>query len=197
MLHTLLPAIVLLLSIFATTAAIAQDQPRNNLYLEVGGNGLFSSVNYERQLTATPGLQVRVGVGIYIERGFYLTVPVGINYLFPLRDKRSFIDAGLGATWAFAEGRLFTNNKALTDERIFNFVPSVGYRRHAAKNLMWKISVTPIINDSAFTPWAGISLGKRFLASIVLYNFHPWHCFELCHGYFHKYFRAFPYLSRH
>ncbi|GAB3167256.1 hypothetical protein [Telluribacter humicola] len=154
-----LPAALLLA--VGTSAAIAQEQPRNNLYFELGGNGLFSSINYERQLTTTPGLQVRAGVGFYSEKGLYLTVPVGINYLFPLNDKRSFVDAGLGATWAIDEGRLSTKDRAST-ESFFNIIPSVGYRRHAANNLMWRISVGPVINNTAFTPWAGVSIGKRF-----------------------------------
>ncbi len=59
---------------------------RNDIYVEAGGNGLFSSVNYERQLTKQPGLGFRLGVGFYSENAFYLTIPVGINYLFKLQN---------------------------------------------------------------------------------------------------------------
>jgi hypothetical protein len=31
-----------------------QNFNRNDIYLEAGGNGLFASVNYERQLTKQP-----------------------------------------------------------------------------------------------------------------------------------------------
>ena len=71
---------------------------KNDIYLEAGGNGFFASVNYERQLTRQPGLGVRLGVGFYTENAFYLTIPVGINYLFKLNSDKSFIDAGLGVT---------------------------------------------------------------------------------------------------
>lgn len=67
---------------------------KNDIYLEAGGNGLFGSVNYERQLTKEPGLGARIGAGFYTENAFYLTIPVGINYLFALKSDRSFIDAG-------------------------------------------------------------------------------------------------------
>ena len=69
---------------------------RSNLYIEAGGNGLWGSVNYERQLTRQPGLGLRIGVGFYTENAFYLTIPAGINYLFPLKNHTSFIDAGFG-----------------------------------------------------------------------------------------------------
>jgi len=57
---------------------------------------LFGSVNYERQLTKEAGLGCRIGLSFYTENGFYATIPVGINYLFELKRKRLFIDAGLG-----------------------------------------------------------------------------------------------------
>ncbi|GEM_PF-5090725 len=46
---------------------------RNDIYLEAGGNGLFASINYERQLTKQPGLGFRLDVGFYSENAFYLT----------------------------------------------------------------------------------------------------------------------------
>ena len=38
---------------------------RKDIYLKAGGNGLFASVNYERQLTKQPGPGYRFGVGFY------------------------------------------------------------------------------------------------------------------------------------
>ena len=142
---------------------LAQDAfKRNDFYLEAGGNGLFASVNYERQLTKEPGVGVRVGVGFYTENAFYLTIPVGINYLFPVKNHRSFIDAGLGLTWARIDGKLFGSDKYSNGEHFVNFIPSIGYRKHTTKDVMWRFSITPVINNDAFTPWLGISIGKRF-----------------------------------
>jgi hypothetical protein len=135
---------------------------KNDIYLEAGGNGLFASVNYERQLTKQPGLGVRFGVGFYTENAFYLTIPVGISYLFKLNSDKSFIDAGLGVTWTRIDGNLFGESKNSNGDSFVNFIPSVGYRRHTTQNLMWRISVTPVINESGFVPWLGLSIGKRF-----------------------------------
>lgn len=135
---------------------------RNDIYLEAGGSGLFASVNYERQLTKQPGIGFRLGIGFYSENAFYLTVPLGINYLFPLKNKQSFIDAGLGATWTRIDGKLFGESKNTNGEHFVNFVPSIGYRRHTARNVMWRISLTPIANKFGFVPWMGFAIGKRF-----------------------------------
>lgn len=135
---------------------------RNDIYLEAGGNGLFASVNYERQLTKEPGFGFRIGVGFYTENAFFLTLPVGINHLFKLNNNKSFIDAGLGLTWTRIDGKLFGDSRNLNGDNFVNFLPSVGYRRHSPKNLMWRISLTPIANKYGFVPWIGFSLGKRF-----------------------------------
>ena len=135
---------------------------KNTIYLEAGGNGLWGSVNYERQLTKEPGLGVRLGVGFYTESSFYLTIPAGTNYLFPLKNRTSFIDACLGVTWARINGKLFGSDKYSNGEHFVNFIPSIGYRIHTKKDVMWRFSITPVANNDAFTPWIGISLGKRF-----------------------------------
>ena len=147
---------------FITSSFGQNTFKKNDIYLEAGGNGLFASVNYERQLTKQPGLGVRLGVGFYTENAFYLTIPVGINYLFKLNSDKSFIDAGLGVTWTRIDGNLFGESENSNGDSFVNFIPSVGYRRHTTKDLMWRISVTPVINNNGFVPWLGLSIGKRF-----------------------------------
>jgi hypothetical protein len=135
---------------------------KNDIYLEAGGNGLFASINYERQITKQPGLGLRLGLGLYTENAFYLTVPVGINYLFKLKNNKSFFDAGLGATWSRINGNLFSEAKNPNGDHFVNFVPSIGYRRHTSKDVMWRINVTPIANKYDLVPWLGLTIGKRF-----------------------------------
>lgn len=156
---TLLVFSLLLLSLGVSAQSSIK---KNSVYLEAGGNGLFGSVNYERQLTNKPGLGIRAGVGFYSENAFYLTLPVGLNYLFPLGKKQSFIDAGLGVTWSKVDGKLFTDSKTSTVSSFVNFIPSIGYRKYNTSNLMWRVSISPVINKYTFFPWAGISIGKSF-----------------------------------
>lgn len=155
-------SLFLIMSLSATCIFAQSTFKRNDIYLEAGGNGLFGSVNYERQLTKQPGLGLRLGIGFYSEDAFYLTVPVGINYLFNLKNQRSFIEAGLGATWTRIDGNLFGDADNSNGSHFVNFVPSVGFRRHTSHNLMWRINITPVANKYGFVPWLGISVGKRF-----------------------------------
>jgi hypothetical protein len=103
-------------------------------------------------------------MGFYSENAFFLTIPIGINYLFKLKNEKSFIDAGLGATWTRIDGNqfnLFSDDSSYGDNFV-NFIPSIGYRRHTVKDLMWRISLTPIANKYGKVPWLGLSIGKRF-----------------------------------
>jgi hypothetical protein len=153
---------LIVIVIFSTHSFAQSTFKKNSIYIEAGGNGLFGSVNYERQLTKQPGLGVRFGLGFYTENAFYLTIPVGINYLFELKNNKSFIDAGLGVTFTRIDGDVFGEPNNQNGDNFGNFIPSIGYRQHTAKNVMWRISLTPIINNYGFVPWLGLSIGKQF-----------------------------------
>ncbi len=155
-------SLLIILAAFSTHSFSQSTFKKNSIYLEAGGNGLFGSVNYERQLTKEPGLGIRLGVGFYTEYAFYLTIPVGINYLFELKKDRSFIDAGLGVTFTRIDGELFGESNNPNGDNDNHFIPSIGYRQHTAKNVMWRISLSPIINNYGFVPWLGLSIGKQF-----------------------------------
>lgn len=135
---------------------------RNDVYLQAGGNGLFGSVNYERQLAKEPGFGLRVGLGFLPQEGSDLIVPVGVNYLFEFKNDGGFFEAGLGATWTSTPPILMGNSKGIEGNSFVSFVPSVGYRYHTSRNVMWRINLTPIINKYSAFPWLGLSLGKRF-----------------------------------
>lgn len=144
-------------------SANAQVQPsfrRNDIYLEAFGAGLFGSLNYERQLSKMPGLGLRIGVGFYSENNFYLTIPVGLHYLFPLHRPGSFIDVGIAYTQAFGDGKVFADKEQR--DKFNSTIPSIGYRIHTRKDMMCRFSFTPVINYSGFHPSLGLSLGKRF-----------------------------------
>ena len=157
------PVFFTFILLFLSAIAFSQAGSKSNyIYLEAGGPGLFGSINYERQFSKEPGFGLRAGLGFYTEKAFYMTVPVGINYLFPLKNKISFIDAGIGITWAKIDGRVFSKENNNIGNNFTNVIPSIYYRRHAKNNLMWKAGFTPVFNKNATTPWAGIAIGKGF-----------------------------------
>ena len=154
--------LVIIIATFSVHSVGQTTFKKNSIYLEAAGNGIFASVNYERQLTKEPGLGVRVGVGFYTDYAFYLTIPFGINYLFELKKNKSFIDAGVGVTFARIDGDLSGSSENPNGDHFGNFIPSLGYRHHTEKNLLWRISLTPVINNYGLVPWLGISIGKQF-----------------------------------
>lgn len=146
-------------TLFTVSVGLAQ---KNTLYAEAGGNAFFGSLNYERQLTKHPVLLVRAGIGLYVEGLTYLTTPVGVDYLFRLSGKPAFLDVGMGATWSHTRKSRAGIDKGKFSDDFISYIPSVSYRVHTARGLMWRIGLTPVINRFTFVPWAGFSVGKRF-----------------------------------
>lgn len=138
----------------------------NTVYFELGGNGLFTSINYERQLLKKTRINFHIGTGIYGVQPAYLTIPFGINYLFKLNNTNSYIDLGFGATYSKADVALYAivehKNPNYKNTNYWNYIPSVGYRKLTKKNLMYRFSLTPVINHNDFLPFLGFSIGKSF-----------------------------------
>jgi hypothetical protein len=138
-----------------STAVVAQNRsPKNDLYLELGGNGIVASVNYERQLTKEPGWGIRLGAGMVPMIG--ASFPAGLQYLLKTKNERCFFDLGMGITY------VLKGFKSSSEMEQLNYIPSFGYRRYSKKNTLFRISFTPIINRSFIYPSVGLSFGKRF-----------------------------------
>jgi hypothetical protein len=155
-----------ILTFVLSTSVFGQETfKKNDIYIEFLGNGIYASLNYERQLTSKPGLGLRTGVGYFSgDQEFRVSIPIGINYLFTLKNNKSFLDAGLGGTWSGAAGlkKDVATGERDYSEHIWSIVPSLGYRRHTKGNWMWRTSFTPILNKYRVLPYFGISIGMRF-----------------------------------
>ena len=137
---------------------------KNTVYAEFGGNGIDWSANYERQLGKRPGLGVRAGVGYASStEEFRICVPIGVNYLFDISHQRSFIETGLGVTWAEENiwKTSFQGPSSTTYEA--GFFPSAGYRHQTPYGLMWRIDYTPFFTRHRVDPlFIGLSAGWSF-----------------------------------
>ena len=153
--------------IVITMTAMGQDlSKKNEIFLELGGNGLVGSVNYARQLTKNPGLELRVGLGAYGADQTFLTIPVSLNYLIGLGGKHSFLNAGVGATYTKADVTFgvrpeYTEGYVPRRNTPINFVGNLGYRYYTSKNFSWKINFSPVINRHGFFPVFGLGFGRR------------------------------------
>ncbi|RZJ74281.1 MAG: hypothetical protein EOO45_09010 [Flavobacterium sp.] len=160
---------LILIITFCSYTAFGQDlNKKNDVFIELLGNGLLGSVNYSRQLTEKPMLEIRAGLGAYgSDPKTYLTIPVSVNYLLNIGSKHTFLFAGLGTTYTEADVRMgliidYTEEFRNTRSAAVNFVPSIGYLRYTTKDFSWRISFTPVINTHGFLPSFGLGLGKRF-----------------------------------
>lgn len=153
---------LLLFLLTASTGLSAQKSfKKNNAYIEVLGNGLALSVNYERQLSDKPGPGLFLGIGL---GGNKPVIPFGIKYLFGLKNNKSFIEAGAGVT--LAEAGIWKDDLPATVNRYAytpGFIPCLGYRHHTSYGLMWRINYTPAFSRYRNIPaFFGVSAGWQF-----------------------------------
>ncbi|MEM9835292.1 MAG: hypothetical protein AAF828_02240 [Bacteroidota bacterium] len=149
------------------------DQSFNKaVYLELGGNGILYSLNYDMRLQRgrQDGIGFKVGIGglsvnADTDSGSgnagYLAVPATFNYL--LGRKRHALEMGVGATFFYvsAEGD-FGDNGEFVDGHGAALLPhyNFGYRYQALNDgFTFRLTYTPFIGVS---PFVGISFGFNF-----------------------------------
>ena len=180
---------MLILFIFPVCSVVLQAQnvlskypetkPRQNLYVELGGNGLAFTAVYESRLRkAADGMGVKFGLGGYTsDYEKVITLPVGFNWLLT-KDNKHFFEMGVGATflhydtndiWGWPGGTVDPYplsiaglNVTKKNSVISNF--TMGYRRQPADGgIMWGVSVNPHLNNNGFWPvWFGFKFGYSF-----------------------------------
>jgi hypothetical protein len=141
----------------------------NAVYVELGGNGITYSLNYERFLT--PDLSARVGLGYFAVGDAALagasasltTVPVMLNYLGIGRyNHRLELGVGLvvlhmssqvidGFGSDFGSGTLVAGTGCIA----YRYAPLHG-------GFNFKAGLTPIVASFGVFPSAGVSLGALF-----------------------------------
>lgn len=154
--------IVLTVAAVAICAQLAAQTnfKKNTAYAEILGNGLVLSVNYERQLGDKPGFGIHAGIGLGVD---FPAIPLGVNYLWNLKNQRSFLEAGFGIT--LAKAGIYTNklDAAVRDNLTPGYIPSIGYRHHTRYGLLWKLIFSPAFSKYRnLIPYGGFSLGWRF-----------------------------------
>ena len=164
-----------LVKALSVSAQEGSDYIRKSVYLELLGNGLAYSVNYDMRFKKNQqdGLGFRIGAGGFSITGYdsdgvevkgsLLTFPIELNYL--IGKKRSALETGIGVSPLFLGAKI-----EVDDEKIggtgsgANVFLNLGYRfQPLKKGFTARINWTPIINSGGFIPaWFGISLGYSF-----------------------------------
>ncbi len=137
--------------LLAATASFAQAPPepvrRNTFFLELGGNGMFYSLNYDRILLNRDNWKLSGRVGaMYLpplnERNRHMVGgPVEISYL---RGRgRHFLELGLGGTVIYDTYAL--SNSRVNDLAVMA-VARIGYRHQKPEGgFFYKVGFTPLL----------------------------------------------------
>jgi len=168
--------IVFLLFIFKNI--LAQDTliTKNSMYVEIGGNCFFLSINYEREIISN--LNARAGFGILpwvlpyapssksneidIAGGIITIFVFTANYFIKLDQYSSHaLEIGLGFDHAFKD--IFNSKPSSTTFPVF----ALGYRYSpCGGGTVIRVTYTPIWTDDGYqrriVSWFGISAGTRF-----------------------------------
>ena len=140
-----------------TPMGVETEFKKHSIYLELLGNGLSYSINYERLLK--PGLSLRMGAGYFPELDDFFTntrhisLPILLNSLIDINRTTQF-EAGLGTTFLF-----------LNPNENFYITSSFGIKSVDPKTgKFFKVSLTPFTNNITKRIYfsGGLSLGKTF-----------------------------------
>jgi hypothetical protein len=162
-------------SVGTPRAPATQDAP-NSIYLELLGNGVAWSINYDRFLT--PDLGFRIGFGYFgigtgpagqnqdnIISESLTAVPATLNYFIGSHDNRgrlgsSKLELGIGIVYIHVTASFFGIGGAAST---IGGTGTVGYRYQASDGgFVFRIGFTPIYVMSTFIASGGLSLGVAF-----------------------------------
>lgn len=153
----------------------------NAIVLDIGGNGLAYSINYERTLSSS--FHLRAGVSfwkmheIQTEKSLLvMAYPISINHLINLSHQKHFIETGVGIMNLITTGDL-VEYKGITNYYMNPFA-NLGYRYLPAKNRMvYRAGLSPFLGtksltnptEQGFQPtgskvqlWGYVGIGFRF-----------------------------------
>src|SRR5215510_8051185 len=129
-----------------------QAQANKSVFLEVGGNGVGFSLNFDSRFTKSEkGFGYRVGIGLVpgvneypINNSTAVIIPVGLNYL--TGKTPNYLEAGIGATYVSAKVGVFESDKQKA--KGVGFIPSLGYRyAKTGKGFQGRLFLSPVIGS--------------------------------------------------
>lgn len=134
----------------------------NNWFVELGGAGLFYSINYEKVLYRSDawGAVGRIGLGynpadytllnkIYLDKNTFMS-PFTASFTFGRRKEK--LETGGGFT-LLSHGLL---------KREIAYTVIIGFRVVETNKIYFRIAYTPIFLANTYTDWYGVSLGRNF-----------------------------------
>lgn len=164
-LFSIIIATILFSIIFTPQKASAQNYSSNSVYLELLGNGLFYSINYDHRFSNHWGGRIglmfiggqsdqsndKIGVAI---------LPVMANYFVGSGSHR--LELGAGLIFAAAGGTL-ENYGSFSGGGLGGLTSTIGYRyQPAGGGFLFRVGATPFYSDGRAQLSGGLSLGYAF-----------------------------------
>lgn len=174
---------VILVSIFFLTPTKAQHTKsfKNTVALDLGGNGLVYSINYERDVNTFSNMRVGFSFWKILENQTdnslsVMAFPISYNFLFDLKDNTHFLETGPGLMNLITYGNL-TEFKGATNVYLNPFV-NIGYAyRSPEKKMSYRAGLSPFLGTKSLTNptfqgfrplgaeiqlWGYVGVGVRF-----------------------------------
>lgn len=144
----------------------------NTIFLELGGNGLLYSLNYERVLPSDVALRAGFGyISVSATGGgasanvSWVTIPVTFSYL-GIGGGSAKLELGAGAAFTRISGASTTSIGDEIEAGVFVPLASfiAGLRiAPPGGGFNFKLAFTPFWHpDTDFTPWGGLAFGVGF-----------------------------------
>jgi len=150
----------LLFSLLFSTHSFATETANNSVYLELGGNSVVYSINYERNFDTHWGWRVGLG-SVWVGDEFGFGVPVLVNKYWGAKDSNHKFETGIGFTYFSAYTRSIFEDDRSYGQTVVG-TASIGYRYlPKTEGLTYKVAFTPLI-QRGFLPWVGFSVGYAF-----------------------------------
>ena len=149
------PAHVFAQDTATTTAA------RNSVFLEIGGNALLYSINYDRKISEHISLRTGVaGIPRISVISPTLSSPNMINYTIGRGDER--LEIGIGFTAAITRTYVGEKDDTVTRAGVAP-TAALGYRYQPVED-GWFIrgSFTPVFSGEGPLAWVGFSIGQTW-----------------------------------
>lgn len=139
-------------------------QKRNNIIsMELFGNGLYYSMNYERNFDSDKTIKVNPRIGVTVMGSDFNALPV--EAVFIVGKKKHRLETGLGVTPSIEKrGKIVANGNIITRSTfVFRtyILSRIGYRYEAKSGFLLKLGVTPVLYPQFF-PWPALTIGKSF-----------------------------------
>lgn len=157
----MLSCLLLVFCLSANTAE-AQVEPqleaKNAVYIEIGGNGLLYTLNYDYRLN--PDWAARAGIMYASGDGVSLTlVPLTANYLYGTKHN---LEIGAGITY-FAVSASGDDEFMGIGASTVAFTTNVGYRYQSLDGgFVFRAGIAPIFTEFGTFPMPGVSFGYGF-----------------------------------